>query len=1077
MSQPFSKITKIDANSKKKLIDYFNYSSIYEAKKQLKLPYANDVYQKLKNDYNRNIEQQQQTRIQMFQQIPTFQFRQMNYDVKIEFQLLKIDYALGTEEITTANKTIQLKASTINEISNKVNQYVEKYPMHETRNLRVFYQQSSVIEFIIDYRFTYQRNYEPVPLENVPMRASKPIKFSFLKYFKNISKYCYEDHENECVIKTLMNHLNLKNEKKLHNIILENWKEWKPKDGVTSLMLKHICEKMNINLLGLDQNEKCFIKHNCRSSNYKSIVFYCIGSHFYLISDKDAIKKLSATFKEGFLFNNQNEEEQQPKIEIIDDDKYFMSCLTTMNQVTERRISPFTNEKEILETDYLMDYLNENKGKTIITKKPLIDILNLWIKRYNDFPNVSYKSYTTLKSLHLNGVKIETEETYIEKDELKKICKNMNIDYSNQSISKLLTELLNHFYKPTKDEDEDDNMIPFLSSYNIQAYETMKSSFFNKCQHCQFIGDIQKNKPLHSIDFNKCRRNLLLNNDFPVYSVLDNIEPFYENDKIKCGFYYVEAEEKNGLNIFRTNEFYYYKKVLYGLEKGYIKKENIKYKYVSSLTFDNFEPFIKHILNNVECEKSAKLLINSLVGIFGIRSTNIFKNRVALTDNIDELACNYTMLKFPFENKIKQFTILVDKIENIKTTNYYPIYASILDMESVYLDKMVNEVVKLGREPVSVKTDSIQYYGDEIDVSNYYYEGTNTLLCKKEKGSLPIATINITKKNVYNYDEKNYKRCLEYDNTKGVFLTGLGGTGKTYFCNKLIEKLQKDGNEVIKLGTTNVSANLLEGMTIDKFQHINKKKLMYIFLDEISMLKEKFYLFLVQLKMKYKDIKIIMAGDYNQLKPVGERANFNYKNSRALYEIVDGNFIHLVRCMRSDATLFHLSKKVLEGNDEIVSKVDNSKLNYLNISFTNEKRKEINEKCMKRYMNEFQYTEKHFVKKIEGNNNSQEFVLMKGMPVITHKTVKKYDFCNNEFFKVKQITNNNIIVSNDKKELVLEKEIFDKYFNLAFCITTHKSQGLTIKEPYTIYEWDKFNRNMKYVAISRSSDINNITIM
>jgi hypothetical protein len=35
-------------------------------------------------------------------------------------------------------------------------------------------------------------------------------------------------------------------------------------------------------------------------------------------------------------------------------------------------------------------------------------------------------------------------------------------------------------------------------------------------------------------------------------------------------------------------------------------------------------------------------------------------------------------------------------------------------------------------------------------------------------------------------------------------------------------------------------------------------------------------------------------------------------------------------------------------------------------------------------------------------------------------------------------------------------------FELAFCITVHCSQGLSIDEAYTIWEWEKFSKKMKY---------------
>ena len=50
-------------------------------------------------------------------------------------------------------------------------------------------------------------------------------------------------------------------------------------------------------------------------------------------------------------------------------------------------------------------------------------------------------------------------------------------------------------------------------------------------------------------------------------------------------------------------------------------------------------------------------------------------------------------------------------------------------------------------------------------------------------------------------------------------------------------------------------------------------------------------------------------------------------------------------------------------------------------------------------------------------------------------------------------------------------------FNVAYCITTHKAQGATFDEPYTIHEFEKFDERLRYVALSRSTDIQLINII
>ena len=54
---------------------------------------------------------------------------------------------------------------------------------------------------------------------------------------------------------------------------------------------------------------------------------------------------------------------------------------------------------------------------------------------------------------------------------------------------------------------------------------------------------------------------------------------------------------------------------------------------------------------------------------------------------------------------------------------------------------------------------------------------------------------------------------------------------------------------------------------------------------------------------------------------------------------------------------------------------------------------------------------------------------------------------------------------------------FQTIFHTAYCITTHKSQGSTFDHPYTIHEWEKFDERLKYVALSRSANLNHINVI
>ena len=87
------------------------------------------------------------------------------------------------------------------------------------------------------------------------------------------------------------------------------------------------------------------------------------------------------------------------------------------------------------------------------------------------------------------------------------------------------------------------------------------------------------------------------------------------------------------------------------------------------------------------------------------------------------------------------------------------------------------------------------------------------------------------------------------------------------------DELTKQNKNYITLCPTNLAALLVGGMTIHKFAAKLKKQaqihsldLDYIFVDEVSMLGEVFYKFLMMIKQHRPNIKFIISGDHNQLK-------------------------------------------------------------------------------------------------------------------------------------------------------------------------------------------------------------------
>ena len=226
------------------------------------------------------------------------------------------------------------------------------------------------------------------------------------------------------------------------------------------------------------------------------------------------------------------------------------------------------------------------------------------------------------------------------------------------------------------------------------------------------------------------------------------------------------------------------------------------------------------------------------------------------------------------------------------------------------------------------------------------------------------------------------------------------------------------------------------------------------------------------------NIGFLVVGDFEQLEPVKDRVKCDYKNSRALYEICNGHRLELTKCKRSDDELFNICKDPLNAP---LSKFGKEKSN-INICYTNKKRIEINEY----YMNLAIKTKHDYTKigKYKYDKNSQDMKINVGTPIIARITSQKYNVSNNEQFEIISIKKGEVKFGfRDDNGAMIEMletvnvNMFARVFHVAYCITVHKSQGSTIKENYTIHEWNKFDQRLAYVALSRGTDIKNINIV
>ena len=347
------------------------------------------------------------------------------------------------------------------------------------------------------------------------------------------------------------------------------------------------------------------------------------------------------------------------------------------------------------------------------------------------------------------------------------------------------------------------------------------------------------------------------------------------------------------------------------------------------------------------------------------------------------------------------------------------------------------------------------------------------------------------------FDYNNIVNSDQYDEiidlikeTKGMLIQGRAGTGKSYIIHKITEHFGDD--KVLKLAFTNKASLNISGSTIHRVLGINKndkinKKMInkiknydYIIIDEVSMLNKKLWNLIYLLKNSLPDIGFLLFGDYRQIVGIEENKKDiieDYFNHPCMKFICNYNRITLTEVKRYDTQLLKISDDVYSNKDIDISKYPLKKNARRNICYFNNTRKRINE-----YWNNKENTScSLFIPEDKDDDYTQDIYIYNNCPIIARKN--NYDdngdilYANSETFNVICFNNTYIYLQNEMNtSLKVDVVDFNKNFALNYCTTTHKTQGETITEDFNIYDWKFMDKKLKYTAITRAKNINNIGI-
>ena len=916
-------------------------------------------------------------------------------------------------------------------------------------------------------------------------------------FHKCNSIYCLNDDGNKRAYKKRQQLLErIKNEKideKCEKALIIKKIERDDFVGYTPADILDFCNYFKILCVGLDFKFQKFITNKNTDININNdllaFVFYMNDEHIYLIDDKET--------RHSILHSHN-------KSDII-------SIMTKEREIKENQRNnivnmPFDEWKSVEKTDI---YITESGEVNELFYKLLCngDVFNKKLKM-NDGEGVVRFEYLN------KNVIIYNPDYYIVIDTLSKLNQLDGYKYTfkNQRINTLAKEVLDtHFggYPLSTMNEEGDNIFHsncmrncMFNGWISEPQTTTKTILHTEGEYKGCEETITSLPQLSAYDYNKHYTSCFMGEGVEfgwcVYNVFDEVKPF--DGKLEAGYYFVEVPHTNQhFDIFsRGNGWYEAEMVAYGVENDIIDPEYIKYMYKPStvLPADYFKDFIEFVYMHFEKPKDA---INKMVGWFGRDYSN--KNshhfttdaRLAfmeLNDNDDvnvkyvyhdkydnkecqELDINHIDINKHMTNAKPLCYHLFNMKELKHFQNALPFFYKIYAISAVKMHRMSKLVGGVVR---GVFTDTIIFQDAERvpECDSKKIGGIRETSIKEFSKVLPITFRNDT----YSYNKKKLTIIDEFkfEDNKGMYMTGMAGTGKTYTTNMIKSQLQS--NQYIVSTPTHKSALLVNGETIFNAFNINPIDFTYlktrveklkasgvewVFIDEISMIQSKVWAVLRDIKKIY-NFKFILVGDFMQLDPV-ENKIYDVENSDVFYELCDGRKMELTKNYRAmndpEFSLFIDDLiKVRDGNS-IDFKTYGKKECRRSLCWTNDCRNAINYKQM------MKESEK---KKYVIVNNMRVF---EGLPIISNETktyMKEYEVKNNEEFVVSGVDINNIVITNDRYTITLSHKEF-KYFDLAYCLTVHKSQGSTYDFDYTIYEARRegFHKKLLYTAMSRAT--------
>jgi hypothetical protein len=802
--------------------------------------------------------------------------------------------------------------------------------------------------------------------------------------------------------------------------------------GKTCEQVLEWCKSKDITCIGCDDQYNVIVEYYSRNRNKKPLYFVEKDNHFYLMDKSKGVS--IANSRSNSLNKPKGSEEKKIEYEVV----------VSSN----------------------VDFDEKNKHYILDSASDLRKQLYKYIQEKHSVPQVQFGALNSntvyVKSFRFgNNCKVTADPHY------KLTCEiNKNLDSKAHGLRGIVDALMTDLPKS------------FMNKVVLDIFMSWKQR-----QHYAHLMSPKEWKRVKGVeqtwDANKQYTSALVNMPcgWLIFNMFALPEPY--SGGVKDAYYYIETS-----NTMPCKGNGWYSRIILEWLIENDEQFEVKYEIIgSTLPSDTFKPFVKKAM---ELTDKFKYITNTLCGSLNTHSVKVVKGHLSADKNQIVGRCMTTDAHLV---QLSDEVFACASIENqIMNDNNMPMYSQILDFAAIQLADAIKHLEKKGCVIRGYNTDSITFKSTEkleIDLSKEALGGWKT----EEPKPFEYALEPVCNKKTYSFevpawesektedDFNGTEEIVDYiiNKNESLSLDGQAGFGKSYLLDMLIEKVGAEN--CLVLGYTNISANNIGGKTfhntfkIDVTSGLEKFKVnsvlsgkKWLIIDEKSQVPSQLY----RICQTANDmgIPIIMAGDFAQILPVGESGGHE-----SFIRLICKNLITLTKYKRGDAELLNDLMEVRERNG--TGEFDRCEKGRLHFCFTKAKRDMINNREMAKVKNGYMTMTKN-------SNLSKIYV---GMPLRSCETKENGDWLNNERWVLTHMYNDYVTIKNERHAINVSIKILTENFVPGYAMTIHSSQGLTIKEPYTIWleKYTAFSDDDKwrlyYTALSRATTKSQIGVM